>query len=754
MVTISSAIEGPGISLYRAPLARDALVAHLDEAVTPGGVAVLAAEPGTGKTEVLAQWRDAAPPGLPVTVVDGAAPRSWAPGLRAARDHVAGTDAALVVDHAERLPPAYLALLGDAVIGRGRGLGVILAGRRDPGLCVIELRRTAPVVELAGEDLAWSAADVADAFARWGRPLRAGEAEDLAWRTDGWAAAVRLAALLGPRVLEAESGPLHDYVLGPGLAGVPDDLVAAALRLGLADEVDEPIAELLARPPGGAAALLQTLRNRRLFVRPSGEAGAWRLHRLFAQVARRELSARDPLLVGELRRRLRRHLGVGTTGALPPIGPPAAIADAAIEDELLATHAVDLLLEGVLDRPSPAALAALPRATATGRAAAALGLLATGDLAGADAVLRGDAGDGPRDVLAVAALLGHRRRGDRDGLAAAVEAIGLGEAERGTRALAYLELGLLDQDLGDVDACEEHLQLAISLAQSARRPALVARARAALALLSASAGRLRDATRLAEAASAGEVSDDARAPVDARVRACLARAQVALLRDDIAAARAWAARARAAAGDTDDVTLWLDVLFWEVATLDALGDYDDASARLAEARDFSRRAAYPGCTRPRWRSTAAGCSSATAARRRLGGSWTGCRPRAIRSSRSRGRAGICAAPSPTRRWRRSRRGWPTARRASTRCGSGCSCCAPSPWLSSATSRWPTSRWSRRWRSPSPRGCGARSPTRASASARCWPTTRTTARGTPGSSSSCWIASPARGPRPSPSCARR
>jgi LuxR family maltose regulon positive regulatory protein len=45
------------------------------------------------------------------------------------------------------------------------------------------------------------------------------------------------------------------------------------------------------------------------------------------------------------------------------------------------------------------------------------------------------------------------------------------------------------------------------------------------------------------------------------------------------------------------VTLWLDVLFWEVATLDVLGDGDAASARLAEARDLARRAVYPGVYR-------------------------------------------------------------------------------------------------------------------------------------------------------------
>jgi LuxR family transcriptional regulator, maltose regulon positive regulatory protein len=601
-------IEGPTISLHRAPLARPALVARLGATVQAGGVTIVAAEPGTGKSELLAQWRAQIASDLDVTVVDGALPRTWAPGLRTAREHPSGRPAALVVDHADRLPPAYLALLGDALAHRGDGLGAVLAGRRDPGLCLIELRATGVVDELDGTDLAWCADDVADAFARWGRPLPDGAAADLAWRTDGWAAALRLAALVGPQVLDADGGALADYVLGPALRGVPDDVVAAALRLALAEEVDEPVAELLVHAPGGASALLTSLRTRRLFVRcaedPDAAArGALRFTRLFAHVARRELAAREPTLTADLRRRLQRHLGdaaAGVSGARVPAGPPGAIADAALGDELLAAHAVELLLAGVLDRPTPAALAALPRASAAGRAAAALGLLAAGDLAAADAVLAIDAGAGtaaaaasppPGDVLAIVALLRHRCRGDRDALAAAAEALPANRGgDDGVRALAYLELGLLEHDLGDLPAAEEHLQLAIALSRSAGRGALAARASAGLALLNASAGRLREAVRLADVAlRSGETI-----PAAARARAALARAQVALLRDEIVDARAWAERARAAVAATDDLPLWLDVLFWEIATLEAVGAHDDAASRLAQARDIRRRAPYPG----------------------------------------------------------------------------------------------------------------------------------------------------------------
>ena len=134
----------------------------------------------------------------------------------------------------------------------------------------------------------------------------------------------------------------------------------------------------------------------------------------------------------------------------------------------------------------------------------------------------------------------------------------------------------------------------------------------------ASAGRLSDAARLADAATAGEMP----APPEARSRAALARTAIALLRDDLAGARAWAGRARAAAGATDDVALWRDVLFWEVAALDALGESDDASARLAEARDSAGARRSRARTPPRSSSTACGCCARTAATPRRRGRCT------------------------------------------------------------------------------------------------------------------------------------
>src|SRR5439155_15304246 len=113
--------------------------------------------------------------------------------------------------------------------------------------------------------------------------------------------------------------------------------------------------------------------------------------------------------------------------------------------------------------------------------------LAAGDVGAAELALEGL--DDPRDpvaggLAAVSSLLLARHAGHLDATAAAAEAVASTTPDNGRRALAWLELGTLEFDLGSPLA-EEHLERAASLADHADRPALAARAWAALAVLAA-----------------------------------------------------------------------------------------------------------------------------------------------------------------------------------------------------------------------------------------------------------------------------
>jgi ATP/maltotriose-dependent transcriptional regulator MalT len=210
------------------PVGREALRARLDAAADAGGVVLLAAEPGTGKTVLLRQWlagRVAADPGAPPSQTD---PVDAAARLRD------GSVPLLVVDAAETLDADGRVALGDALARRAAGVGAVIASRADLGLCALELGRTAPVLLLDADDLALDDAEVRDALEAWGwHGVTAVEAHAVAFEADGWCAGVRLAAAAGRAGLRG--GHARDVLAAvAGDEAVLDELVA----LSALDEVD------------------------------------------------------------------------------------------------------------------------------------------------------------------------------------------------------------------------------------------------------------------------------------------------------------------------------------------------------------------------------------------------------------------------------------------------------------------------------------------------------------------------------------
>jgi LuxR family maltose regulon positive regulatory protein len=553
-------------------LGRSTLVERLATAADGGGVAVIAAEPGTGKSTLLRQWLETRPDnGVHVADATGAA------GFDAALAQLAG-GAIVVVDHAEQLDDERLARLGAAE--RGLGGALVVAGRTDPML-------TDVLLQLAGEDLAWSRDEVVAALHRWGRPISDEQAEEIAWISEGWCAAVRLAAVAGPAVLREDSAPLHHQLMRAAAATLRPGLLDEAIALSAVDQFDAGTIEaVLGLSQGGDGVIDELLRNR-LFLRPTDEPGVWRFHRLFLRAARRELRSRSSAAQARWPDRATRGAVDVSRRFLQPHARHSSLTDDMLDSDLLAAHAVELLLEGVLEPPSPSALMRAPTASPLRRAAIALAALAAGDVGAAEFAHDGaeEPGDPVTGSLAiVSALLQVRRTGVPDAAVAIAQSLASTASDDGLRALAWLELGTLEADLGRNASAEEHLQLAASIADHARRPALAARAWAALAVLSASEGRLRITDE-----RLGMVDDDARLPVEAAVRTQLARASVAFQRDDLEQASCHADAARRHAASSWDPVLALYILITEVAVLEAQGRDALATARLAEANEVRAR---------------------------------------------------------------------------------------------------------------------------------------------------------------------
>jgi LuxR family transcriptional regulator, maltose regulon positive regulatory protein len=520
---------------------RTAVAEQIAGVAGAGGVVVIAAEAGTGK-RVLA---------------------------RQALEWLGGIDAA--IHDADRRDADGLVALGQTLASRTNGTGAIVVARHDPGLCLQELRTTGPVLELDGQDLAWSEAEVAEGLERWG--LR-GDAEHLTNVTEGWCAAVRLGAFVGEHALAPASEPLADYLFADALRGVPPEHRDALLRLSFFDAFDA--ADVASITGADGEQMLAALSRSRLFLRPagSGALGSWRVHRLVAAVARRRLTLEDPAAA----RVLRARRPVGTAD-------PSAAVDAAVTDPALAAHAWELLLDGRLGRPSPAALELARGGAAPARLAAALGLLAVGDARLAAPLLapRVTSEEAVRRDPAhrLAQLMVARLDGDRVAVGERAQALDrLPDVAVGLRAMAAIEQGLLAHDLGKFVEAERQLQIGGGLAGHAGRPAVIARAQGALALCCMAFSRLREATRHAEAA----LAEPALGLPDGRVRATLALTLCAYLRDELTTAGELMLQTRQLATQIRDDSLWGLVLLYDAIVAEALGDYDRARFTLAEAR--------------------------------------------------------------------------------------------------------------------------------------------------------------------------
>jgi LuxR family maltose regulon positive regulatory protein len=523
---------------------RTAIAERIAAVAGAGGVVVVAAEAGTGKR-----------------VLAGQALR-WL------------GDADVALHDAGRPDAGGLAELGRALATRTAGAGAIVIARHDPGLCLQELGATGPVLELDGQDLAWSEAEVAEGLERWGLH---GNAEHLLDLTEGWCAAVRLGAFVGEHALAPDSEPLATYLFTDALRGVPTPLHDALLRLSFAGAFEaEDVAGVAGAGTDGEQTLA-ALRRRRVFLRRTGpgpgpDAGPWHVHRLVAAVARRRLTLDDPAAARALRAR-------GPAATTTP--DPAATTDAAVTDPALAPHAVELLLAGRLARPSPAALELAQDAAAPARLAAALGLLAVGDARLAAPLLAAPPTQTTDHPRRLAQLMVARLDGDRAAVDERAQALdGLPGVDVGLRAMAAVERGLLAHDLGKFVEAESRLTIGAGLAGHAQRPAVLARAQGALALCCIAFSRLRESTRHADAA----LAEPAAGLPDGRVRAQLALTLCAYLRDDLTTAGELMLQTRRLAAETRDDSLWGLVLLYDAIVAEALGDYDRARFTLAEAR--------------------------------------------------------------------------------------------------------------------------------------------------------------------------
>ncbi|HYA52251.1 MAG TPA: hypothetical protein VEG33_13875, partial [Streptosporangiaceae bacterium] len=314
----------------------------LQDRLTAGAgqrLTVVVGSAGAGKSVLLSSWAAARPAGLtcwltcdkadadPVRFWTGfiEATRALAPGFGADAADLLAMDKAMSADvtasianDAAKLPAGLAIIVDDfhaaaaTVSGDMTGLiecwpagtaQLVLATRVDPPLRLHRLRMSGELCELRDRDLCFSLRECHDLLANFGVEVAAGDLALLHRRSEGWAAALQMAALSlrtttdpvrAVRALDVRSQAIADYFIAEVLEQQPPEVAQFMLDTSVLGELTADTCAAVTAGPD-AAALLRRIDAANLFLVPlDDERSSFRYHHLVRRVLRAELRARDP----------------------------------------------------------------------------------------------------------------------------------------------------------------------------------------------------------------------------------------------------------------------------------------------------------------------------------------------------------------------------------------------------------------------------------------------------------------------------
>jgi LuxR family maltose regulon positive regulatory protein len=177
-----------------------------------------------------------------------------------------------------------------------RHLQYVIGTRRDPGLRLSGLRVRSQLLELGAEQLQFDAAEVALLYrSRLGRDLPALDLQTLLTKTEGWPAALELAAMVLVGSSEPKAFIQHfagtdtsvvDYLCDMVLSQMDERTRDIVFRISMFDRVCAPLARAVTDANDAEGALLG-LRTRNLFLIPLDRSWEWvRFHHLVGEFFR------------------------------------------------------------------------------------------------------------------------------------------------------------------------------------------------------------------------------------------------------------------------------------------------------------------------------------------------------------------------------------------------------------------------------------------------------------------------------------
>jgi LuxR family maltose regulon positive regulatory protein len=190
---------------------------------------------------------------------------------------------------------------------------LVIASRADPALPLARLRARGELVELRAADLRFSTDEAATYLgATMGLELTADDVAALESRTEGWIAALQLAALSMQGRDDAagfiagfagDDRYVVDYLAGEVLARQPEDVRRFLLETSVLSRLTGSLCDTVTGQTGGKATL-EAIDRGNLFLVPLDDRRHWfRYHHLFADVLRARLLDEQPDRVPELHRR-------------------------------------------------------------------------------------------------------------------------------------------------------------------------------------------------------------------------------------------------------------------------------------------------------------------------------------------------------------------------------------------------------------------------------------------------------------------
>src|SRR5437899_4223662 len=423
----------------------------------------------------------------------------------------------LVIDDLHELSSAHaLSQVEHLLSVLPKSAHVVLSSRRDPPIRLHQLRLAGELAEIRADDLRFTEAEARDLLAASGIRLSDGATAALYERTEGWAAGLRLAVIslsghADPERFVAEfSGTdraIGEYLMAEMLGRQPSEVQSMLLRTSIVDRLNGELADLLAGRVGSEKMLLE-LEDANAFVVSLDAQRTWfRYHQLLADFLRLELRRRSADEVPDLHRRAARWFS-DHGDAIEGVRHTLAAGDWPDAARLLADHLFSLMVDGqegaiaVLLRSFPAGVSADHPELALAHAAVQL---AQGRLEEAPAQLAlgefhvQSVAPNRRRRLAVAIASLRLALARRSGkFTEAMDQVNLLEASIGDessdemgmgselRAVALMNLGIVETWSGRFEDAERHLSEGAALAEAIGRPYIEVACRAYLAFPSVS----------------------------------------------------------------------------------------------------------------------------------------------------------------------------------------------------------------------------------------------------------------------------